>query len=242
MYSKLESPVAVFVKVTRPRAWIWFRSYPLAPLSTSDSITYPVSFGTLTSVIWLLMPATPSAADSHHSVNAPTPRTATAANHREPPSRERVEAFMSAPSYGIPAPRLRTLVNPSPFVGRVPPRGGSRAVPSCQSPVLSSAARARAPKGQPVKARGGTPGTTPHNVLRALKGHTKQGAWGHRSPRWGEVSWGGVTQGSAPLHPGLSPCAALRRGRARDACPGRCDARSCPEGATGDSPGWNPGN
>jgi hypothetical protein len=26
---------------------------------------------------------------------------------------------------------------------------------------------------------------------------------------------GGVTQGSAPLHPGLSPCAALRRGRAR---------------------------
>jgi Pyridoxamine 5'-phosphate oxidase len=32
--------------------------------------------------------------------------------------------------------------------------------------------------------------------------------------RWGEVSWGGVTQGSAPLHPGLSSCAALRRGRA----------------------------
>jgi hypothetical protein len=27
----------------------------------------------------------------------------------------------------------------------------------------------------------------------------------------------GVTQGSAPLHPGLSPCAALRRRRARDA-------------------------
>ncbi len=31
------------------------------------------------------------------------------------------------------------------------------------------------------------------------------------------MSWGGVTQGSAPLHPGLSPSAALRRGRARDA-------------------------
>ncbi len=34
----------------------------------------------------------------------------------------------------------------------------------------------RAPKGQPVKARGGTPGTTPHNVLCALKGHTEPGA------------------------------------------------------------------
>jgi hypothetical protein len=53
---------------------------------------------------------------------------------------------------------------------------------------------------------------------------------------------GGVTQGSAPLHPGLSPCAALRRGRARDACPGGCDGRSCPEGATGESPGRNPGD
>jgi hypothetical protein len=104
------------------------------------------------------------------------------------------------------------------------------------------ATRARAPKGQTVIARGGTPGTTPHNALRALKGHTEQGARGRRSPRWGEVSWGGVTQGSAPLHPGLSPCVALRRGRPRDACPGRCDARSCPEGATGDSPGWNPGD
>jgi hypothetical protein len=80
--------------------------------------------------------------------------------------------------------------------------------------------RARAPKGQPVKARGATPGTTPHNVLCALKGHTEQGACGHRSLRWGEVSWGGVTQGYAPLHPGLSPCAALRRGWAWDACPG----------------------
>jgi hypothetical protein len=77
----------------------------------------------------------------------------------------------------------------------------------------------RAPKGQTVTARGGTPGTTPHNVLRALKGHTGQGACGHRSPRWGEVSWHGMTQGSAPLHLGLSPCAALRRERARDACP-----------------------
>ena len=76
---------------------------------------------------------------------------------------------------------------------------------------------ARAPKGQQVKARGGTPGTTPHNVCCALKGHTRQASCGHRSPRWGEVSWGGVTQGSAPLHPGLSPCAALRQGRARDA-------------------------
>jgi hypothetical protein len=31
-----------------------------------------------------------------------------------------------------------------------------------------------------------------------------------------------VTQGLAPLHPGLSPCAALRRGRARDACRRGC--------------------
>jgi hypothetical protein len=37
-------------------------------------------------------------------------------------------------------------------------------------------ARARAPKGQPVKARGGTPGTTPRHILCALKGHTEQGA------------------------------------------------------------------
>ncbi len=75
-----------------------------------------------------------------------------------------------------------------------------------------SACRARAPKGQKVKTRGETPGTTRHNVLCALKGHTEQGGCGHRLPRWGDVSWGGVTQGSAPLHPGLSPCAALRRG------------------------------
>ncbi len=79
-----------------------------------------------------------------------------------------------------------------------------------------------------MKDRGGTPGTTPHNVLRALKGHTEQIACVHRSPRWGEVSWGGVTQGSAPLHPGLSPCAALRRGQAQDACPGGC----VPKGTT----------
>jgi len=33
-----------------------------------------------------------------------------------------------------------------------------------------------------------------------------------RPPRWGGVWWAGVTQGSAPLHRGLSPFAALRRG------------------------------
>jgi hypothetical protein len=93
---------------------------------------------------------------------------------------------------------------------------------------VTSTYRVRAPKGQPVKARGGTPGTTPNNVLCALKGHTEQGACGQRSPRWGEVSWGGVTQGSAPLHPGLSSCAALRRGRAQDAFPGG----SVPKGTT----------
>jgi hypothetical protein len=32
----------------------------------------------------------------------------------------------------------------------------------------------------------------------------------HRPPRWGGMSWDGRTQGSATLHPGLSPCAALR--------------------------------
>ncbi len=37
-------------------------------------------------------------------------------------------------------------------------------------------------------------------MLRALKGHTELGECGHRSPRWGEMSWGGLTQGSAPLH------------------------------------------
>jgi hypothetical protein len=60
--------------------------------------------------------------------------------------------------------------------------GGS----STQFPYSSSGLPA--PKGQPVKARGGTPGTTPPNVLRALKGHTEQGACGQRSPRWGEMS------------------------------------------------------
>jgi hypothetical protein len=65
---------------------------------------------------------------------------------------------------------------------------------------VGDATRARAPKGQPVRARGGTPGTKPHKVLCALKGHTGQGVCGHRSPRWGEMSWGGVTQGFAPLH------------------------------------------
>ncbi len=50
----------------------------------------------------------------------------------------------------------------------------------------------------------------------------------------------GVTQGSAPLHPGLSPRAALRRG-VRDECP-TWRQRSCPNGANGESPGWNPGN
>jgi quaternary ammonium compound-resistance protein SugE len=94
-------------------------------------------------------------------------------------------------------------------VGRVPSRGGS----STRFPDSSS--ELPAPKG------GGTPGTTPHNVLCALKGHTEQGACCQRSPRWGEVSWGGVTQGSAPLHPGLSPCAALRRGLALERRRGR---------------------
>ena len=41
--------------------------------------------------------------------------------------------------------------------------------------VKAGAYRARAPKGQPVKARGGTPGTTPHNDLCALKGHRTAG-------------------------------------------------------------------
>ncbi len=77
--------------------------------------------------------------------------------------------------------------------------------------------RAHAPTGQPVKARGGTPGTPPHHVFRALKGHTDRGVGDLRPPRWGGVLWGGVTQGCAPLHPGLSPCAALRRGAGRQA-------------------------
>jgi hypothetical protein len=34
-----------------------------------------------------------------------------------------------------------------------------------------------AAKGQQVKARGGTPGTTPRNILCALKGHKEQGAF-----------------------------------------------------------------
>ncbi len=32
-----------------------------------------------------------------------------------------------------------------------------------------------------------------------------------RPPGWGGVPWDGVSQGSATLHPGLSPCAALWR-------------------------------
>ena len=78
-------------------------------------------------------------------------------------------------------------------------------------PVRSGVSGLVAPKGQQLKARGGTPGAMPHDTLCALKGHTEQGACGHRSPCWGEVSWGGVTQGSAPLHLGLSPCALTRR-------------------------------
>lgn len=33
-----------------------------------------------------------------------------------------------------------------------------------------------------------------------------------RPPRWGGGDMGATPQGFAPLHPGLSPCAALRRG------------------------------
>jgi hypothetical protein len=68
------------------------------------------------------------------------------------------------------------------------PRGGTR--PTRGKFPVSSFQIPGAPKGQPVKALGGTPGSTPHNVLCALEGHTEQGACGHRSPRWGEVSWG----------------------------------------------------
>ena len=67
---------------------------------------------------------------------------------------------------------------------------------------------------------------------RALKGRGGPARCGMREmrcarpPRWGGVSLGGGSQGSATLHPGLSPCAALRRGA------------PCPDGATGESPGW----
>jgi hypothetical protein len=53
---------------------------------------------------------------------------------------------------------------------------------------------------------------------------------------------GGVTQGSAPLHPGLSPCAALRRGRARNAClrarPLTRTPSGTPEALQPIAPGW----
>jgi hypothetical protein len=86
----------------------------------------------------------------------------------------------------------------------------------------------------PEGATGESPGWNPgdratQHPLCPERAH-ETAAYGPRSPRWGEGSWGGVTQGSAPLHPGLSPCAALRRGRERDACPGAC----VPKGTTAD--------
>ncbi len=147
--------------------------------------------------------------------------------------------------------------------------GGQRSVPRINSKSLRVANRwnvfgvpCSCPEGATGESRGGTPGTAPHKTLRALKGHTEQGTRRHRSPRWGEVACGAVTQGSAPLHLGLSPCAALRRRQAPEAPGGqrsvpRINSKSvrvanrwnvfgmpcsCPEGATGESPGWNPGN
>jgi hypothetical protein len=103
--------------------------------------------------------------------------------------------------------------------------GRQLGTPRCRPGALTrrSKGSSQAPdscaEGATDESPGWNPGDLSHNILCALKGHTGQGAWGHRSPRWGEVSWGGMTQGSAPLHPGLSPCAALRRGQAQDACP-----------------------
>jgi hypothetical protein len=58
-----------------------------------------------------------------------------------------------------------------------------------------------APKGQPVKARGGTPGTTPHDDLCALKGAHGTGCmWSPFAPLGRGVMGVGVTQGSASLH------------------------------------------
>ncbi len=71
--------------------------------------------------------------------------------------------------------RSRTRKRQLPFVGRVPSRGESKP---------------HAPTGQTVTARGATPGTTPHHILRALKGHTEPVARRHRSPRWGECHRG----------------------------------------------------
>ena len=161
--------------------------------------------------------------------------------------------------------------------------------------------RAHAPKGQPAKARGGTPGTTPHHALCALKGHTEPGACHPRSPRWVEVSCGNFSRrGRETRHRrlllGLAAwrlclsCLSLKgtKGKSREASkpqreerrrtnrklpqcktlsdpdppfqgfviiptrvPGAMPraivgrpvgAHSCPEGATGERPGWNPGN
>jgi hypothetical protein len=50
-----------------------------------------------------------------------------------------------------------------------------------------SSLKPAAPKGQPVKA-GWNPGDATQRPLCPERAHG-QGAWGHRSPRWGEVSW-----------------------------------------------------
>jgi hypothetical protein len=55
-------------------------------------------------------------------------------------------------------------------------------------------------------------------------------------PVWARCHGVEVPLGSAPLHPGFWPCAALRRGRARDACPGGC----VPNGTTADFRCQNP--
>ena len=62
------------------------------------------------------------------------------------------------PGFQFPVSRSQRLC----LWGRIPPD---------MNPAPALAATRRT-----ATARGGTPGTTPHNVLRALKGHTEQGA------------------------------------------------------------------
>ena len=116
-------------------------------------------------------------------------------------------------------------------------------------------------KGRTTTAQGNALGAASLDT-RALKGRhnriptgTNPHLWAHgstltkRPERFeppatplGWVSRGVVTQGSALLHPGLSPCAALRRGRARGGCPRGCGGPPAPTGQPVKARGGTPGS
>jgi hypothetical protein len=84
------------------------------------------------------------------------------------------------------------------------------------APLANGRKAFRVPCACPEGATGESPGwnAEDHATQRPLcpeRAHGKGGVGSTFAPL-GRGVVGGVTQGSAPLHPGLSPCAALRRG------------------------------